>query len=105
MPSTPLRNKPSTATAAVITVAAVQKTQLEIDSIAWSYDTAPTGGNLKVESPSGTTIFELSISAAGPGQMLFSSGLVGAVSQAVIITLASGAGSVQGIVNAIQRAT
>ncbi len=92
------------ATAAVITLAAVSGTAHQIEHISWSYDAAPTGGNLKIESPSGTKIFEIDITAAGPGFIPFSgSGLTGALSQALIITLASGAGAVNGLVNASQR--
>ena len=100
----PYTHAPSSNTAAVITVAAVPGVAHELEMIGWSYDAAPTGGNLKVESPSGTTLFELDITAAGPGFIpLSGSGLKCASGQAAIITLASGAGAVSGIVNCVKR--
>lgn len=101
---TPYYHAPAAATAAVITLAANTGVAHEIEMLAWSYDAAPTGGNLKVESPSGTTLFEFDITAAGPGFIpLSGSCLKGASGSAMIITLASGAGAVSGIVNCIKR--
>lgn len=98
-------HSPAAATAAVITLPAIPGVKHQIEHVSWSYDAAPTGGNLKIESPSGTTIFEIDITAAGPGFIPFSgSCITGAVGAALIITLASGAGAVSGIVNASQRA-
>lgn len=97
-------HSPSSATAAVITIPASTGVAHEIEMLAWSYDDTPTGGNLKIESPSGTKIFEVDITAGGPGFIPLSGSCIkGAESQALIITLASGAGSVSGIVNAIRR--
>ena len=90
-------------TAATRTVTAVPNVIHEIDGIYWSYDASPTAGNLTVASPSGTTIFELDITAAGPGSVLFPSGLRGAESQAVIVTLAAGDTDVDGLLNFIVR--
>ncbi len=98
-----LKHKPSTNTAAVATFAAVTGVVKTLDSIQWSYSAAPTGGNLKVESPSGTVIFEQDVTAAGPGQVLFPGGLDGASGQAVIVTLAAGGSGIQGIVDATIR--
>lgn len=96
-------HRPSAATAAVCTFAAVSETIHELDSVSWSYSAAPTGGNLAVESPSGTTIFQLAVTAAGPGSVIFPKALKGASGQALIVTLASGAGAVVGSCNAITR--
>lgn len=100
----PYTHSPSAATAAIITITAVPDVAHEIEMLGWSYDADPTGGNLKVESPSGTTLFEFDITNKGPGFIpLSGSCLKGASGQAVIITLASGAGAVSGIVNCIKR--
>lgn len=96
-------HRPSAATAAVVTFAAVSDTVHELDSISWSYSATPTGGNIAVESPSGTTIFQMAVTAAGPGLVNFSKALKGASGQALIVTLASGAGVVVGSCNAITR--
>lgn len=91
---------PAAATAATKTVAAVTGVVHEIIGIEWSYDAAPTGGNLKIESPSGTAIFQVDITAAGPGQFNWDTrSKKGAVGQDVIVTLASGAGAVVGKLN------
>lgn len=100
----PLTNKPSSNTAAVITIAAVSNVAHEVEQIAFSYDGAPTGGNVKIESPSGTTLCEHYVTGAGSGPVpLGNSCLKGAVGQALIITLAAGGSGVSGIINAIQR--
>lgn len=96
--------------AAVINIAALDSSDqtvsslgfVEIEMIAWSYDAAPTAGNLKVESPVGTTIFTVDITAAGPGFIPFSGSCIkGAIGQAMRITLADGGVNMK--VNAIQR--
>ena len=98
------RHKPSAATAAVVTIPAITGVRHQIESLEWSYSATPTGGNLKIESPSGTVLKEIDITADGPGFLPFSGSCIqGAVDQAVIITLASGAGAVQGILNVNQR--
>jgi hypothetical protein len=89
---------PAAATAAVVTYPAAGKVAHVIDGVAWSYDSAPTGGNLKVEDGS-TTIFSVDITAAGPGFLLFPNPMQGTVGNAMTITLASGAGAVVGKVN------
>lgn len=96
-------HRPSAATDAVVTFAAVSDVRHELDSVDWSYSAAPTGGNLKVESPSGTTIFQLAVTAAGPGSKSWPQSLKGASGQAMIVTLASGAGAVVGSLNAVTR--
>lgn len=88
---------PSAATAAVVTIAADTDRPNVLSQIAWSYSAAPTGGNIKVEDVSGTTVFSLDIAASGPGAITFDPPLCNAVkNSALIITLASGAGAVVG---------
>ncbi len=103
----PLTNTHASGGAAVITIAALDSNttnnqRIELEFVGWSYDAAPTGGNLKIESPSGTTLMTLDITAAGPGFIPFSGSCIrGAAGQAMIITLADG--SVGNKVFALQR--
>ncbi len=88
---------PAAATAAVVTYAATVGKKHYIHSITWSYSAAPTGGNLKIEDVSGTTVFTTDITASGPGQLTFHRPIVSsAANTAMIVTLASGAGAVVG---------
>ena len=86
-------NYPAAATAAVITKAAVAGRRWLIHNIQWSYSAAPTGGKLTI-TDGGTTIFDIDITAAGPGSVDLT--LKGSLNSAVVITLASGAGAVVG---------
>lgn len=108
----PLKHLPASNTAAVISITALDGTDqkvsslayIELEQLTWSYDGVPTGGNLKVESPSGTTLFSIDITDSGPGFIPFSgSCLKGAVGGALIITLAAAGSGVTGKVNAVQR--
>lgn len=100
------RHLPTSATAAVVTYAAVAGQYHVIRGIAYSYDSTPTGGNLKVEDVSGTTVFSVDIPAAGAGVITFPIPLrSAAVNTALIVTLASGAGSVVGKVNVFGHTT
>lgn len=97
---------PSSNTAAVITYAAggagVSHT---ISAIAWSYSAAPTAGNLKIEDGSGTTVFSVDVTAAGPGFIPFARPLKGTANTAMIVTLAAGGSGVSGKANVIGKAT
>jgi hypothetical protein len=94
---------PAANTAAVVTYAAVANERHCIGGIAWSYSGGtPTGGNLKVEDVSGTTVFSIDITAAGPGFIPFSPPKrSAAVNTALIITLAAGGGGVSGKVSVL----
>lgn len=97
---------PSAATAAVVTYAAEAGKKHCISGVAWSYSAAPTGGNLKIEDVSGTTIFSIDITAAGPGIITFPiPKKSAAVNTAMIVTLASGAGSVVGKLSVLNHWT
>src|SRR4051794_18599647 len=87
---------PASNTAAVVTYAAVSDRQHAITGIAWSYDGAPTGGNLKIEDGSGTTVFSIDITAGGPGVLYFDPAKHGAKNTALIVTLAAGGSGVTG---------
>ena len=90
---------PAAATAAVLTFAAEPDAAHVVREVTWSYSASPTGGRLTIADGS-DTIFDIDITAAGPGQALFGSGKQGHVNTAMTITLASGAGAVVGKVNA-----
>lgn len=91
---------PSQATAAVVTYAAGAAGVAHVlGSISYSYSATPTGGNLKVEDGSGVVVFNVDVPAAGVGQITFRPPLRGTNATAMIVTLASGAGSVVGKVN------
>lgn len=91
---------PASNTAAVVT-AAVADRRHAIGGVAWSYSGAPTGGNLKVEDGSGTTVFTADITAGGPGFIPFVPGLAGRANTALIITLAAGGSGVSGKVSVL----
>lgn len=89
---------PIAATAAVVTLNADTTKPNIISQIFWSYSATPTGGSIKVEDEAGTVVFGPHyITAAGPGEVTFSPPLHGRVNKAMIITLASGAGAVVGV--------
>lgn len=90
---------PAAATAAVLTFAAETDTAHVVWDICWSYSAAPTGGRLTIADGS-DTVFDITITAAGPGQVQFPKGKQGRSGRAMTITLASGAGAVEGKVNA-----
>lgn len=91
---------PASNTAAVVTYAAAGSGVAHvIGGVAWSYNAVPTGGNLKIEDGSGTTVFTVDITAAGPGFFIFPRPKKGAANTAMIITLASGGSGVTGKVS------
>lgn len=88
---------PAANTAAVVTYAAVSGRKHIITGIAWSYNAVPTNGNLKVEDVSGTTVFSMDITAAGPGVITFPQPKCSvAANTAMIVTLAAGGALVTG---------
>lgn len=86
-------------TAVVITYTAVTGFQHCLGGVAWSYDAAPTGGNLKIEDGAGSTVFELDIAEAGPGAVVFDPPLMGSEGTACVVTLAAAGASVVGKLN------
>jgi hypothetical protein len=92
---------PTSNTAAVVTYTATPSVKHVISGVYWSYNAAPTAGNLKIEDVSGTTIFSVDITAAGPGFMPFPTPFKSAVvNTAMIVTLAAGGSGVTGKVTA-----
>lgn len=102
-----LRHAPAADTAAVVTIDADADRPNIITQIFYSYKGTPTGGTLKVEDVSGTTVWgPHHIVAGGPGQVDFFPPLANAAKNtAMIVTLAAGGGAVEGVltVNAYKR--
>jgi len=98
---------PAANTAAVVTYAAVAGEKHVVTGIAWSYTGGtPTGGNLKIEDVSGTTVFTLDIDKSGPGSFEFPIPKKSAAANtAMIITLAAGGAGVTGKVSVVNHWT
>jgi len=92
---------PAVNTAAVVTYAQSANVKHVITGIAWSYAGGiPSGGNLKVEDVSGTTVFTMDITDKGAGFIMFPKPKKSAaVNTAMIITLAAGGAGVTGKVS------
>lgn len=101
----PKTHAPAAATAAIITLAAAAGVRNVVDKVFGSYSAAPTGGSLTIALTVAGSAVSLSfaITAAGPFDMDFPVPLQGDENTAITITLASGAGAVVGVVNAITR--
>lgn len=101
----PKAHAPLAATAAIITLAAAAGTRHVVDQVFGSYSAAPTGGLLTIALTVGGTAVSLivHITAAGPFDFVFAQPLQGDDNTAITITLASGAGSVVGRINALTR--
>jgi len=87
--------------ATVITIAAASDQFWALDWIAYSYTATPTGGGLTI-TINGTTVFDLSVPAAGEGFISFDGPLyreVAGKNAAMVITLAGGGGAVVGKLN------
>lgn len=67
--------------------------------VSWSYDATPTTGNIKIKDGT-SVIYDLDITAAGPGFQYFDPPKQGSVGSSMTITLASGAGSATGQLSA-----
>ena len=98
---------PAANTAAIVTYAAVAAVKHCVSGIAWSYvGGIPTGGNLKIEDVSGTTVFTLDIDEGGPGVIVFPKPKkAAAVNTALIVTLAAGGAGITGKVSVLNHWT
>ena len=86
--------------AAVVTLAANTTKPIVLGQIHYSYSAAPAAGStLKVEDGS-TTVFEVHVTAAGPGSFTFDPPLAGTKNTAMTITLSDPGGSIIGKVTA-----
>ncbi len=93
---------PAVNTAAVVTYAAAGAgVSHVIKGIAYSYNAAPTGGNLKVENGAGTIVFSMDITAAGPGFIPFNAAMKGTTNTAMIVTLTAAGAAVTGKVSVL----
>lgn len=87
---------PNAATAAVVTLAAAGAMYANVVAgIAYSYSATPTGGKLTIADGS-ETVLDLDVPAAGEKVLNFIPPRKGRPGRAMTITLASGAGAVQG---------
>jgi hypothetical protein len=84
------------ASAAITYAAGGAGVQHCIGGVAWSYSAAPTGGGLKIEDGSGNIVFQIDITAAGPGFIPFTPPRKGAANTALIVTLFAPGGAVVG---------
>jgi len=90
-------------TAVAITYAATASVAHKFRKLVWSYSEDPTGGALTI-TDGGTTVFQINITAGGPGfipldDMKFTS------NSAVVVTLAAGGGTCVGMLNVIGKST
>jgi len=76
-----------------------------LGGIAWSYSAAPTGGGLKIEDGSGNIVFQIDITAAGPGYIPFTPPKKGTAATALIVTLFAPGGAVVGKLNVLNHWT
>ena len=91
----------ATHAAAAVTYTAQTNQRHMIWQIDYGYSASPAApGTLKIEDVSGTTVFLLPVTDAGPQQIKFNPPLIGAaVNTAMIVTLSDGGASVVGYVN------
>lgn len=91
--------------AAVITYAAVPGRCHTVLGVQWSYSAAPgAGSGLKIEDVAGNIVFQVDITAAGPGSVLFARPKKGAaVNTVMIVTLIGPGTTVVGKLNVEHR--
>jgi hypothetical protein len=76
-----------------------------ITGLAWSYDIAPNGGRLTVEDGGGTIVFDIDITADGPGSIHFDPNVRGSENTDLICTLYSGGAGCTGKLNVLGHYT
>jgi hypothetical protein len=75
-----------------------------LGGVFWSYNGAPSGGALQVESPSGTILFgPHAITVSGPGYIPFENNLTLPANTEALIRLKAAGGSVKGAVTVTSR--
>lgn len=84
---------PSSNTAAVVTLAAVPSYRRIIRTAFWSYNAAPTGGNILIADATVTQL-NLDITSAGPAMMPIE--MTFGANTEVVVTLAAGGSGVSG---------
>lgn len=85
--------------AAAITLDAETDISHVIRDVHYSYSAAPTGGGLTIKDGATDVIFDIHITAAGPGSVLFGSGKQGTSGRSMVVTLAAPGGAVVGKLN------
>lgn len=81
----------------VITYGAISDRRHVIAGVRWSYSAAPTGGGLTIQMGSTPdTVYQLDITAAGPGEVSFDPPRSAPANAQVIVTLEGGGGTVRG---------
>lgn len=92
-------------TNAVVTFAALAGGRHTIEGIAWSYSGSPTGGNLTITDGNLGTVFNLDVTAAGPGYIPLIPPACGTVNASLVVTLAAGGSGVLGKLTVLGRWT
>lgn len=103
--STPANIASATNAIATVTFSAVLTGTWRINYLfycVWSYSAAPTGGRLYVND-GGDTIFDVDVTAAGPGAMQLPP-LRGTAGNAMTVNLAAGGATIVGKLNAYEIA-
>lgn len=90
---------------ATVTFAAVTGKRHIITGVAWSYDATPTGGSIVVADNLLGTLLSLTITASGPGFIIFPLPVASDLDAQITITLAAGGASVSGRVWALNHWT
>ena len=91
---------PAANVAAIVSYPATPTVYHILSGFAWSYDAAPTGGNVIIVM-NGSTVFDLDVTVAGPGFFLFDPPKRFGVGDAVSVTLAAGGLGIQGKVSVL----
>ena len=84
--------------AVAITVTGQTGRRVVVTQVAWSYNSAPTGGAVTIQDSDGSpvTYFSLDISAAGPGSFTFEPPIALPSGLNAVITLADPGGAIVG---------
>ena len=90
---------PAVNIAAIVTLAAIANKGHVLQQIVYSYEGAPTGGNLIVEDGAGTTVFNIDITAEGEAFLTLTPPIKGSKNTLMRVTLAAGGASSTGKVN------
>lgn len=93
-------HEPSANTDAVVGYTGADGLSHGITGVAWSYNAAPTNGNLKIEDDD-NTILSIDITAAGPGVIYFDPAKTISEEQDLTVTLSAGGASVTGKVSVL----
>ena len=91
---------PAVDTAAIVSYPAAPTVYHVLSGIAWSYNAAPTGGNITIVM-NGSTVFNLDVTVSGPGFFPFPKPKRFGVGDAVTVTLAAAGGAVTGKVSVL----